>query len=123
MIVIRNVSGTPSAVPLAEPNDDVMSLRTTPVSVRALTPLLPSPGNGPAVSSGTALGPLAPFVVVGPPPDPPVGGRPGPPPPRSTGAVVLVDGAVGDDPVDVGAASSSPHAARSAAAPAPSAVP
>ena len=44
MIVIRNVIGTPSAVPLAEPNDDVMSLRTTPVSVRALTPLLPSPG-------------------------------------------------------------------------------
>ena len=46
------VSGTPSATPLAEPKLDVMSLRTMPLSVRTFGPFEPSPGNGPAVSSG-----------------------------------------------------------------------
>ncbi len=48
----RTVSGTPSATPDAEPKLEVMSLRTTPDSVSTLGPLEPSPGYGPAVSSG-----------------------------------------------------------------------
>ena len=36
------------------PKLDVMSLRTMPLSVSTFTPLLPSPGYGPAVSSGIA---------------------------------------------------------------------
>src|SRR5262245_31611044 len=46
------VNGTPSATPLAEPMLRVMSERTTPSWVRMFGPLEPSPGNGPAVSSG-----------------------------------------------------------------------
>lgn len=46
------VSGTPSALPLAVPKLEVMSLRTTPLSFRTFTPLEPSPGYGPAVSPG-----------------------------------------------------------------------
>ncbi|GHB13586.1 hypothetical protein GCM10010306_000530 [Streptomyces umbrinus] len=46
------VSGTPSALPLADPKLEVMSLRTTPLSFRTFTPLEPSPGYGPAVSLG-----------------------------------------------------------------------
>src|SRR6478736_4599750 len=46
------VTGTPSATPDAVPNDVVRSLRTTPDSVSTLTPFEPSPGYGPAVSSG-----------------------------------------------------------------------
>ena len=46
------MSGTPSAVPEDAPKLDVMSLRTMPLSVSTLGPLEPSPGNGPAVSSG-----------------------------------------------------------------------
>src|SRR4051812_32489898 len=45
-------SGTPSAFPLAEPKLLVMSVRTTPDTVSTSGPLDPSPGNGPAVSSG-----------------------------------------------------------------------
>ena len=48
----RIVIGTPSATPDAEPKLEVMSLRTMPLSVSTLTPLEPSPGYGPAVSSG-----------------------------------------------------------------------
>ena len=48
----RIVSGTPSAVPDEPPKLVVMSLRTTPLSVSTSGPLVPSPGNGPAVSSG-----------------------------------------------------------------------
>ena len=43
-IVMLIVRGTPSAVPLAEPKLDVMSLRTTPLSVSTLGPFEPSPG-------------------------------------------------------------------------------
>src|SRR5918999_4403355 len=50
--VISTVVGTPSATPEALPKLFVMSPRTTPLSVRTLGPLDPSPGNGPAVSSG-----------------------------------------------------------------------
>jgi len=39
----------------ADPKLVVMSLRTMPVSVRTLTPLEPSPGYGPAVSSGISV--------------------------------------------------------------------
>src|SRR5262245_39015523 len=46
------MSGTPSATPVAEPKLDRMSLRTTPLSASASGPLDPSPGYGPAVSSG-----------------------------------------------------------------------
>jgi hypothetical protein len=41
------VSGTPSAVPLADPKLDRMSLRTMPDWSSALGPLDPSPGYGP----------------------------------------------------------------------------
>ena len=43
---------TPSATPEAPAKLVVMSLRTTPVSVSTFGPLEPSPGYGPAVSSG-----------------------------------------------------------------------
>src|SRR5262245_30856314 len=46
------VNGTPSATPEADPMLEVMSLRTTPSSVRMFGPFVPSPGYGPAVSSG-----------------------------------------------------------------------
>src|SRR4029453_10512741 len=49
------VSGTPSATPDADPKLLVMSLRTIPLSVRMLPPVDPSPGWGPAVSSGIEL--------------------------------------------------------------------
>src|SRR5215204_1672754 len=69
------VSGTPCASPLAEPKLARMSLRTIPLWVKALGPLEPSPGNGPAVSSGigvevsvaaavVAVVPAAPAVAV-----------------------------------------------------------
>ncbi len=45
-------SGTPSATPDALPMLDVMSLRTTPLSLSTSGPLEPSPGNGPPVSLG-----------------------------------------------------------------------
>ena len=38
------VAGTPSAMPLAEPKLDRMSLRTMPLSVSTFTPFEPSPG-------------------------------------------------------------------------------
>src|SRR3954471_13069842 len=50
------VSGTPVATPDAEPKLFVMSLRTMPLSVSTLTPLEPSPGYGPLVSSGISSG-------------------------------------------------------------------
>jgi hypothetical protein len=53
--VISIAAGTPSATPEAEPKLDVMSLRTTPLSVSAFGPFEPSPGNGPAVSSGISV--------------------------------------------------------------------
>src|SRR5262245_43002051 len=54
------VEVTPSAVPLDEPKLERMSWRTTPLSVRTLTPFEPSPGYGPAVASGLSpIGPLA----------------------------------------------------------------
>src|SRR5216110_726026 len=46
------VSGTPSAVPDAPAKLDRMSCRTTPARVRTSGPFDPSPGKGPAVSSG-----------------------------------------------------------------------
>ena len=38
------VSGTPAALVVEEPKLDVMSLRTTPLSVSTLAPFEPSPG-------------------------------------------------------------------------------
>src|SRR3954447_18456170 len=58
-MVSRSVIGTPAAVVPPDPKLVRRSLRTMPFSVRMSTPLLPSPGNGPAVSSGTALLALA----------------------------------------------------------------
>jgi hypothetical protein len=46
---------TPSAVPLAPPKLDRMSPRTMPLSSSVSGPLEPSPGYGPAVSSGISL--------------------------------------------------------------------
>ena len=54
------VSGTPSAVVVDEPKLERMSLRTMPESSSTLGPFEPSPGKGPAVSSGTSVrSPLA----------------------------------------------------------------
>ena len=47
--------GTPSALPVASPKLLVMSVRTTPLSASAFGPFEPSPGYGPAVSSGISL--------------------------------------------------------------------
>ena len=58
------VSGTPSAVPLMPAKLDLMSLRTAPVSGSTFGPFEPSPGNGPAVSSGTLAAHTAPPPVV-----------------------------------------------------------
>src|SRR5262245_22017833 len=52
MIVMLRVVGTPSAVPIAPAKLERMSPRTTPSWSRAFGPFVPSPGNGPAVSSG-----------------------------------------------------------------------
>ena len=49
------VSGTPAAVVVDEPKLDRMSLRTMPESSSTLTPLDPSAGYGPPVSSGTSV--------------------------------------------------------------------
>ena len=51
-IVRSTVSGRPDATPDPEPKLERMSLRTTPFWVRTFGPFVPSPGNGPAVSSG-----------------------------------------------------------------------
>src|SRR4051812_10141591 len=48
-------SGTPSAVPENEPKLDRMSWRTTPLWVSTSGPFDPSPGYGPAVSSGVSV--------------------------------------------------------------------
>ena len=48
----RMVSGTPGATVVDEPKLERMSERTTPLSASRSGPLEPSPGNGPAVSSG-----------------------------------------------------------------------
>src|SRR6266511_4957725 len=64
------VSGTPSAVPLAPPKLDRMSLRTTPLWLRTSGPFDPPPGYGPAVSSGigsqlaAAAEELAPWLLA-----------------------------------------------------------
>ena len=61
--------GTPVAVPLASPKLVRMSLRTIPLSVSTFGPFVPSPGNGPPVSSGIAVvAPAAPLVVDDDPP-------------------------------------------------------
>ncbi len=49
------VSGTPVATVVLVPNDDVMSLRTTPLWLSTSGPFEPSPGYGPAVSSGISV--------------------------------------------------------------------
>src|SRR6476620_231244 len=51
------VSGTPVATVVLDPNELRMSLRTTPLSDRTSGPFEPSPGNGPAVSSGISVAP------------------------------------------------------------------
>jgi hypothetical protein len=64
-------------VPEAEPKLVVMSRRTTPLSLKTFGPFEPSPGNGPAVSSGIGVDgsdvleeivPEGRLVVVVPPP-------------------------------------------------------
>src|SRR6187431_3315204 len=49
------VSGTPVATVVDVPKLDVMSWRTTPLWLSRSGPLEPSPGNGPAVSSGMTV--------------------------------------------------------------------
>ena len=61
-MVSSSCMGTPSAVPLDAPKLDRMSLRTMPLSARTSGPLEPSPGYGPAVSSG--ISPRAAAVPV-----------------------------------------------------------
>src|SRR2546426_7440656 len=58
------LSGTPWAMPDADPKLDRMSLRTTPLWVRTSGPFDPSPGYGPPVSSGIVSQPAA-LAVVG----------------------------------------------------------
>ena len=79
MIMVM-VSGMPAALVVLEPKLEVMSLRTMPLSVSTFAPLEPSPGYGPAVSSGSsplAVSLVSPLSGGAPPP----GGRP-PGPPR-----------------------------------------
>ena len=59
------VNGTPVAVPADEPKLDRMSLRTTPFSASTFGPFEPSPGNGPAVSSGISAHASPPDVEPG----------------------------------------------------------
>src|SRR5829696_4881882 len=66
------VYGTPSAVPVMPSKLVVMSLRTTPLSASASGPFEPSPGYGPAVSSGmivqsVTVAAVEPAVVVAAP--------------------------------------------------------
>jgi hypothetical protein len=61
VIVSSSVIGTPSAVPDEPPKLERMSLRTMPLCSRTSGPLEPSPGYGPAVSSG-----ISPVAVVVP---------------------------------------------------------
>src|SRR5260221_2311628 len=61
------VSGTPAATPDAEPKLDRMSFLTTPLWARTSGPFDPSPGKGPAVSSGIGSQlALEPVVTVDP---------------------------------------------------------
>src|SRR4051812_37630859 len=58
-------SGTPAAVPEYWPKLGRMSSRTTPLCVSTFGPFDPSPGYGPAVSSGISLGEA--LVLLGEP--------------------------------------------------------
>src|SRR5213076_2148282 len=58
------VRGTPWARPLAEPKLGRMSRRTIPLWVSTLGPFDPSPGKGPAVSSGMGVA-VSPAAVAG----------------------------------------------------------
>src|ERR1044072_9142491 len=64
-MVSSMVSGTPSAVADPVPTLRRMSLRTMPAWVRALGPLVPSPGKGPAVSCGMRPTAAAVFTATG----------------------------------------------------------
>src|SRR2546429_5818309 len=55
MIPSLIVSGMPSATVVDDPKLDRMSWRTIPLWLRTSGPFEPSPGYGPAVSSGIAL--------------------------------------------------------------------
>ena len=57
------VSGIPSATVEDVPKLNRMSWRTTPLSVRTLGPLEPSPGEGPAVSSGIGVRAVVPSAT------------------------------------------------------------
>jgi hypothetical protein len=75
LMVIVMLSGTPSALVVLDPKLEVMSLRMMPLWFSTFAPLEPSPGNGPAVSSGSS--PFAVslvWVLSGAPPGPPSGG-------------------------------------------------
>lgn len=60
----RMVSGTPVAAVVDDPKLDRMSRLTTPLWVRMSGPFDPSPGYGPAVSSGIATSQAAPAVML-----------------------------------------------------------
>ena len=79
------VVGTPSATPEASPKLLVMSWRTTPLSVSTLGPLEPSPGYGPAVSSGISPAAVTRARSARSSADPPqAASRAAPAPPKST---------------------------------------
>ena len=82
------MSGTPAATVVDDPKLERISLRTTPLSARMFGPFEPSPGNGPAVSSGTsaqlaAVASVAAIPALSPPgPQPTSGNRPALRPPE-----------------------------------------
>ena len=83
---------------MLEPKLEVMSLRTMPLSVSTLVPLEPSPGYGPAVSSGSSpfavslVSPLSGWPPPGgPPPGPPLGAPLGDPSEPGVASVVVAD--------------------------------
>src|SRR5262245_28078287 len=87
------VSGTPVATELGSPRVVLMSLRTMPESASAFGPFEPSPGYGPAVSSGmleqlplpvpASVPPSVPEDALDPPSDPEPGSPASDPQPMS----------------------------------------
>ncbi|HEU4896598.1 MAG TPA: hypothetical protein VFX88_03375 [Actinomycetota bacterium] len=88
------VSGTPSAVVVEDPTLERMSLRTIPESSSTLGPFDPSPGNGPAVSSGTTARSPPPAdeeEVVAPEPEPVAPAEPpAPDPPQAASSAAAL---------------------------------
>jgi hypothetical protein len=87
------VSGTPSAVVVEDLKLERMSLRTIPESSSTLGPFDPSPGKGPAVSSGTSARspPADEEEVVAPEPEPvPPAEPPDPDPPQAASSAAAL---------------------------------